>query len=107
MRAGRLRHRFHLQDLSESKVGGTVSRSWSTVDTIRGSLEPLRGRERYDAAQVEFECDTRIRLRYRDDVTADMRLQHTETDDVYNIEAVIDVGGRRRELEVLTIREGA
>lgn len=105
MRAGRLRHQFYLQDLSEVNSGGVVTRTWDTTATIRGSREPLRGRERYDAAQVEFECDTRIRLRYRSGVTADMRLMDVETSDVYNISEVINVDGRDRELELLTVRE--
>jgi len=101
MRAGRLRHRLELQGLSKSIDGGDVSRTWSTSDTVWGAIEPQSSEERYDATQVEPETDTRIILRYRTDISADMRLKDTDTGTIYNIAGPPkNVGGRDIKLEI-------
>lgn len=63
------------------------------------SIEPLRGRELFAAQEHFAEVTTRIRIRYRDDVTAEMRVVHGGVD--YAIGAVIDPELRHRELELM------
>lgn len=72
MRAGRLRHLVTLL----RPVGGGRDQygqptdDYEPVDTIWASVEPLRGREFFDAQQTNAEVTTRIRCRYRADLAA-------------------------------------
>lgn len=71
---------------------------WQDVDEVWASIEPLRGREFFEAQQVHSELTTRIRLRYRSDVTPDMRI--VDGEDVYTI-VVVQPDKRRGELTLL------
>jgi SPP1 family predicted phage head-tail adaptor len=64
--------------------------------TMPAEVEPLSGRELIAANAVQSRVTHRIRIRYREGITAEMRAVERET--VYNIEAVIpdqDSGLRR------------
>ena len=75
MAAGKLRHRIVISQPAEVSDGaGGVTTTWSTLATVWGSVEPLRGREFLDAAGAQAEVSTRIKIRYRADVTAKMRV---------------------------------
>ncbi len=100
---GKLRHRLKIQAAAptEDPYGGR-SDPWAkpvTVATVWGRIESLRGRERMHAMQLEDRVTHRVRIRYRDDVTAQQRLVIGSR--VFNIRAVIDRDGRRRWLELL------
>jgi SPP1 family predicted phage head-tail adaptor len=74
MPAGRLRHRIAITQPAESSDGaGGVTTTWSTLATLWGSIEPLRGREFLDAQGAQGEVSTKIVLRYRADITPKMR----------------------------------
>lgn len=77
MRSGPLRHRVTIQRRVESQNpdGGIV---WSWVDhaTVWAAIEPIMGREYFDAAQVHSEVSVRIRMRYRSDMHTTMRIRH-------------------------------
>jgi len=100
MRSGELRHRVTIQQK-------TVTRNdyhdeviaWTDVDSVWAAIEPLQGREFIEARRAGAEQPHWIRLRYRDDVTPAMRIvwgAHT-----YDIESVVDLDGRQRELRVM------
>lgn len=75
MRAGDLRHKIVVQKLSTTKSGtGELVESWSEHATRRATVEPLKGREFFDARQIAAEVTTRIRLRHLDGITAKMRI---------------------------------
>lgn len=100
MRAGQLRHRVTLQ--SKSVVQNTFGEetiTWTDTATIWAAVEPLRGREFLEARQDQAEVSTRIRMRYRSGVAPEMRAvfgSHT-----YNIQAVIHLEERQRELHLM------
>lgn len=75
MRAGLLRHRVLLRLPQEVRddFGGVVY-SWANGDTVWAAVEPLQGREYMEARQIQSEITTRIRMRWRDDVTQAMRV---------------------------------
>lgn len=113
MRAGKLRHRIQIRsetDDTQNKYG-EVEDNWATAATVWGSIEPLIGRELFEAQQVQPRVSTRIRIRYRTHLTASDRLRHVMVDSAgaiavvrtYNIEAVLNVEGRNRELELLCV----
>ena len=75
---GKLRHRLTIQagNPAEDAYGGR-SDPWAsptTVATVWGRIESLRGRERLHGMQLEARVTHRIMIRYRGDVTARHRL---------------------------------
>lgn len=100
MRAGELRHRVTIQQPVESRNSfGEVTVTWQDVATVWAAIEPLRGREFWEARQTVAEMDVRIRIRYRSGITPKMRVVWGSK--VYDIESVIDVESRRKELHLM------
>lgn len=100
MRAGELRHRVTIQQKTvTSDPEGMIVETWVDVATVWAAVEPLRGREYIQAAAVTPEVTARVRIRYRPGIEPAMRVVHGGT--VCDIQSVIDVGGRRRELELM------
>ena len=103
MRAGKLRHRVTIQQLTagspQQLPSGEPDTSWADYLTVYASIEPLRGRELLLAQQLVSEVSVRIRMRYRAGVTAAMRAVFEGVN--YSILAVIDVELKHAELELM------
>ena len=86
--AGRLRHRLAIRQpsTSQNEVGEEIT-TWSTLATVWGRLEFLRGEEQLQAKQLQAEIVARATIRHRDDVTTEMRLTYDGRE--YDIEAVL------------------
>lgn len=99
MRSGMLRHRVTLQRFQQGQdaYGGPVE-TWEDVATVWASLEAMSGREFFASQQAQSEITQRIRIRYRADVTADMRAIHNGK--VFNIVAPLP-DNRNRELVLM------
>ena len=69
------------------------------VSYIWAEVKPIAGREYFTAAAVQAEHQVRFTMRYRKDVTSDMRLRYDDRD--YEIKTVLDLGGRRTWLQVM------
>lgn len=103
MRAGLLRHRILVDEAvtAQDDTGDPVV-SWTTRATVWGSIEPLRGRETLQAAQVLADMDTRIIIRWSPavaDITPRWRLRHQL--DIYNVVSVANIGMRNVEMEIM------
>lgn len=100
MRAGQLRDRVTLQEVTETRDSfGAVVEAWSDVATVWAEVADLSGREYFDAQQTNAELKTRIRIRYRSGVVPKMRAVFGSR--VFDIESVIDPDSRRRELHLM------
>lgn len=100
MQAGKLRHRVVLKTASETQNSfGELTRTYATLATVWAAVEPLSGREYLDARQIEAAVDTRIRIRYRSDVTS--RTQVTWNSHTYDIQSVITDPTNARELQLM------
>jgi SPP1 family predicted phage head-tail adaptor len=100
MQAGKLRHRVTIQQAVEAhNAYGETIRTWSTVATVYASVEPIRGREFFDAEQVQSEISQRVRMRYRSGIKPTMRLLYGSR--LLQIQAVIDVEERHREIHLM------
>lgn len=104
MDSGKLRHKVSLQSLVEGspnlKPSGEPDAVWTDVLTnVSASIEPLRGRELFAAQEHHSEVTTRIRIRYRDGVTAAQRVKFGTR--VLNILAVLNREERDIELELM------
>lgn len=99
---GRLRHRVTLQrPVTSRDTYGDAIESWVDVATVWAAMEDLSGREYWAAAQQASEVTTRVTIRYRDGVHVTWRIVHAVTWETYQIHAILDPDGRRRELQLL------
>lgn len=100
MRAGRLRHRVTVEQLLVTDDGyGGQSQAWSTFATVWASVEPLQGREYFQAQQAQATVTHKVTMRHLDGVTHDMRVKHGSR--ALNIVSVIDTEERGRELVLM------
>lgn len=94
------RHRVTIQELRDGQdESGQPFHEWQDVATVWAAVEPLRGREYFEAHQVQAEVTTRIRIRYRPGIRPDMRVLYGGR--VFNITAIIDPEERHRELQLM------
>ena len=100
MRAGKLRHRVTIKKQTDAKDEyGERLDDWVDVATVWAAVEPLRGREFFEAFRENAEVTTRIRIRYRDDVDRTMIVQHGTTE--FEILHIIHPEVRKRELQLM------
>lgn len=100
--AGAFDQRVTLQakDVTRTGTGGEVV-SWVDVVTVWARVEPIRGNEFFSAAQMQDATDHRVTIYYRSGVTRAMRVLWG--DQPLDIVSVIDVNGRRENLELMCI----
>lgn len=100
MNPGKLNKQITLQQQRPSKDGEGISISvWVDLATIWASVEPIRGREYFQAAAVGAESTVRIRIRYREGITTDLRVLYGSRK--FNIRSAIDPEERHRELHLM------
>ena len=100
--AGKLRHRVQIIKKSETVDDYGDPTPVETVEaTVWASVEPLRGREYFDASQHQLEVTHRIRMRHRDLDPKDRRIRFDGRD--FQIEAVINHEERGESLELLCV----
>ena len=98
--AGNMRHRLTLQSKSATRnsIGEEVV-TWADVASVWGEARPIRGKEFYEANQVQQTLDVRFIIRQRFGITTDMRLLWKSVP--YDITAVIEgTGGYLGTLEL-------
>jgi SPP1 family predicted phage head-tail adaptor len=102
MRAGELRHAVKVQrpHVTRDSYGAEVV-SWVELGTFWCSAVPVSGREYFSASQVNSETTVRFRLRNLAGLTTGDRIQWAGKP--HDVQAVLDVGGNGRELELVAI----
>lgn len=107
MRAGRLRKRVTIQTAATSTNGfGEPVKDWenATEVTVWGELAPLMSRARElfatEGDQLSSQAPFQCRLRYRGGISVENSRLVCEGR-IFEIEAVLDPEGRRRETVVL------
>jgi len=101
MRAGELRHRVTVQEeqgITRNQKGELVP-DWVDITTVWAAVEPLKGREYFDAEQVQAEVTTRIRMRYHAGVTPEMRIIYGTKE--FDILSAINIEEKDRELHLM------
>lgn len=90
-----LRHRVDLLEPVESDDGaGGRTVNWSTRDTVWAQVVSLKGKVKQWAEAKTAESPYRVTMRYRADVTSDMRIGFDGVE--LDIVSVADPDGRRR-----------
>ncbi len=103
MRAGLMRHRITIESPTETQgADGSMTLTWAPFATVWASVEPLLGREWFDAQREQAEVSHRVRMRFLPGVGHNMRIMWGSR--VFEIESVLNAGERNREL-VLMCRE--
>lgn len=98
MKSGRLRNRIIIQkQVSRKDKLGQLVNEWVDICTVRAEIRDVSGKE-YQGSQAEqILTDCKILIRYRNDITADMRVLCKGI--YYDIKAVLeDVKRTRLEL---------
>ena len=103
---GTLRHRLILQKPTvTSDGGGGQVRGWTMVTKLWGALSQKSGQEKTADGDYRDVGHTEVVIRYRSDVTAQMRF--VATGRVLNIVSVLDKEGGRRWLTCVCREESA
>ena len=104
MRAGRLRHRLVLQKPVTARNATTNEKetTWTTVSTVWGGIEPIRGKERVSAQGLDAVYDVRLPMRYSSEIAGiDATWRATNGGKVYAFQSVLNIDERNNEVEVL------
>jgi len=82
--AGKLRHRITIQKpvSSQDPTSGDAKVNWTNHAEVWAAVEPLSVREFISAQSMQSQVVARITVRYRDDLTAKMRILYR--DRIYN-----------------------
>ncbi len=104
MRAGLLKHRVALEKKSTTTIRGVTTEAWGTEQVLWAQIEPLTGRELERARMVVANATHKVTMRYWPGISSRDRLVFDNR--TFNIEAVLNVDERNREL-VLTCVEQA
>jgi SPP1 family predicted phage head-tail adaptor len=107
MHAGRLRHRVEIQGYQETRNAyGQAVRTWVTEGYRWACIEPMTGREYWQAQQVQAQTSHTVTLRYYAGMTAEKRLVLTDAGQtrIFNVDRVLRVDEVRHWM-TLTCRE--
>ena len=99
LNAGTLRNRAEFLCRTVTVEHGISRERWETVFTCWCGVEPLSGREFWEAAAINRENEVRFTIRYRKDVSAEMRIRLDDI--VYDITSILDKNNRHEALEIL------
>ena len=99
LHAGTLRSRAEFLRRAVTVNHGIPTERWETAFSCWCGVEPLSGREFWEAAAVNRENEVRFMIRYRKDVSPEMRIRLGGT--VYDITSILDRNNRHEALEIL------
>jgi len=103
MRAGTLRHRITLQSKvagsPQQNAAGEPATTWTNTLVVWASIDPVTGKEPFIAQEHLSMVSHKIRIRYRDGITAAMRVSFDSR--YFDIKAVLNWGERNKELLLL------
>lgn len=74
--AGLLRHPITIQKRTRTHTNGEYEISWENVATTRASIQSLTAKEFISAGVETSQVDTKITIRYRNDISANCRIKH-------------------------------
>ena len=80
-------------------IHGISKERWETAFSCWCAVEPLSGREFWEAAAINRENEVRFTIRFRRDVSAEMRIRLDGS--VYDITSILDKDNRHEALEIM------
>lgn len=94
------RIRFESAAKTRDEYGG-FSESWTEVATVWAAIEPLNGREFFEARTTNEDTTVRFRIRYRPGLDTDMRIVEPLFGLIYDIQEIIHVAHEKREMVIM------
>lgn len=94
---------FKTRSATQNSYGEELT--WSNVDTVWASLEPLLGNEFFVAERTESKVEVKFRCHYYAGLTEEMRVNHNGID--YDILSLINVKSLNREILIYAKRVDA
>lgn len=67
---------------------GEVTENWEVVAIVWANINPIAGKEFFAADTVNLNISHRIKMRYREDITPDMRIEYKGR--VFTINSIIN-----------------
>lgn len=106
-RIGKLRHHVEVQAQTETRGDqGQIGRDWKTIAKRWASIEPLSGREFWQAQQVQSTVTHRVKMRHYDGLDRGLhRLRHRSR--TFNIQSILDPMEQREMMELLCVENVA
>lgn len=111
MRAGPLRHRLRLRQPTRTSDGaGGFTTPWTTVATVYGSIETLKGRDYFDAAQANVDIEAKCIIRYGSAwaaISKEWQIEDVASGKTFDIVSVLDAEFRtppKRMFEIMVKR---
>jgi len=74
---------------------------WLDIAEVWAQVEPISSREYFFGQANQAEATHKIKIRYRPDIGQGWQIKHRDA--YYSVQSMIDMGGRRRFLELLCI----
>ena len=78
---------------------GAFVTTWQDIATVWAEINPISGREYFEASQVQSEVTTQIWIRYRDGIEPTMRVAHNGKQ--YEIVSVLNYQGLNKILQLM------
>lgn len=99
-----MKRRVSIQSITLSSDGqGGQTESWATDATVWAAIEPMKGFEKFQAAQLQTPLSHKVTMRYRTGVTTSKRLLYGSR--VFDIKEVINVNEDGNFLELKCIEQ--
>lgn len=100
MKAGSLRHRVVVEQKTATADGyGGSTLAWTTFATVWAAIEPVSGREYFQAQQFQAAVTHKVTIRYLSGINTTMRVKHNSR--VFNIHSILNIEERCRELVLM------
>ena len=101
---GKMRHRITFKQFNSERdeYGDPLDHdesNWKDVATVWASIDPISGREFYEAGQSQSEVTHKIRCRYRPGLKNEMRIYYKSRR--FHIESIIDWEERHESLLIM------
>jgi len=103
----KLKHRITLQKPVNMALNSINEQTpiYEDITTIWACVEPLTGREYEENQKLQEETSYRITIRYRIDVTANMRILFEGRK--FFIQSVLNIGEDKREMQIMAYEKVA
>lgn len=105
MNSGKLDRQIIIQGSTHTTndYGESVN-TFANLYTVWAAVEPVSAQETFEEAHLQDSIDTRFRLRYLPSYTLSTKNRIVYNSASYNIQSVVNVGNRNRELIVMAKR---
>lgn len=108
---GNFYNKVTLQQLTTVSAGaGATTATWTDLDTIFCSIQPMTGKYALDVGEITTGYPVKIKTWYREDLDTNKKFKSKEFrlkdgDTIYNIFSVVNVEMKNRTVEMIAYNE--